>query len=268
MKLNKLFTIGAIIFASVSQLFAQTYTTETGWKNDFNSYPNSLRVVMTNDPSCPGCLEMVSNQVAIYENNKSCGDNPHIHYFFNWTKVFTTTTYADAVGRVGLFPDPTGLGRYHHYYDSTQIISDKIQDMLGLVDPSGPGGVYTGWHTLLFYAPGITWGATTNPPAPTFWMHKLDTIYNADPLLYYDSATVALNFNTIACALTSVDETSFTPKFSVFPTPSDGTDLKIQINVNTTTTFDISSKLKAGTYVVSFIEDSRTITSKKIIITP
>ncbi|MBC8266456.1 MAG: T9SS type A sorting domain-containing protein [Flavobacteriales bacterium] len=287
--MKNILILGVLIASAIAQISAQTITTESGWKNDFNSYPNSLRVVMTNDPSCPGCLEMVSNQIAIYENVHGCGLNSSIQYFFNWTKVFTTTTYSDAQIREGQFQDPTLQGRYHHYYDSTQVISDKIQDMLGLVDPSGAGGVYTGWHTLLFYEPGITWGNTINPPFPTFWMHKLDTIYNADPLLYYDSATVALNFNIIACAATSVDETSAFDKFSIFPIPSDGKNLKISINVNgrnnrlvivdimdriifdekinSATTFDLPAKLNSGTYIVSFIEGNHTITSRKIVIT-
>lgn len=296
MKANKFLLVIILLITFIGQSFSQAFLEENDWKSQFNSYPNSLRIIMTNDPSCPGCLEMVTHQLEIYEDPNGCGLIPSIHYFFDWTKVFTTTKYSDAVGRAALFPDPTGQGRYHHYYDSTQVLSDKIQNLMGLIDPSIPPGasnstgVYTGWHTILMYEPGITWGNTVYPPLPTYWMHKLDTIYNADPALYFDSTNLAINFSALACQISSIGDDNMKSKIVIYPNPSEGNQINLQINASgkenklvikditgklileeqiiSSASIDLSSKLGAGTYIISLFEDNHTITSRKIIVTP
>lgn len=280
---SQIMLITLIIAASVFSGSAQTTMNVDTFRNEFNSLSDDLRVIITNDPDCGGCLYMIQQEFEVIEDPNGCGLNDGITYFFNWTKVLGGTTAAAVPPHTVTWSHP----RYIHYWDEFQILGDLFLNTLGLVDPSGTGE-YTAWHTILCYEPGLEWNVSEpNPPMPTYWLHKLSEQYNADQSLYYTDSLFNIGFNAIAC-LTSIEDNLLEEKITVNENGSDqvefqfnGVSKNAQLRIvatdgRTTITYPIResnesfrlpTSLVSGMYVYSLMEDGQLIGSDKIIIT-
>ncbi len=263
---------------------AQTVMDIDTYRNEFNSLSDKLRVVVTNDPGCGGCMYMVQQLIDIFEDPEGCGDGQDIRYFFNWTKVLSTTELANAVQHTATWPD----SRFIHYWDEFQIMGDLYLNSLGLTDPSGTGE-YSAWHTVQCFAPGVVWDVNdANPPQPTFWQHKLSANYNADQNLYFAEATFAEGFNQLACATSVSDLSDPNSRVQINQTVGTGafqfryTDLHenaalviVGLDGRMVTTYllpdhtgtlQLSQDLQVGMYVYSLVENGTFVGSAKFIV--
>ena len=261
---------------------AQTIMNVDTFRDEFNSLSDNLRVIITNDPDCGGCLYMVQQEMAVIEDPASCGLNDGIRYMFNWTKVLGGTTMAAATGHTATWSHP----RFIHYWDETQILGDLLLTTLGLVDPSA-SGEYTAWHTAVCYESGVEWNQSDQyPPTPTFWIHKLNENYNADQSLYYSDSLFQAGLSALACLMTVEDESlnerviirgsgSGQVAFDFLNVESNGQLLIRSIDGRTAITYPIDGKqsiqtppqLRSGTYLLTLIEGgSVTGTSKFVLV--
>jgi hypothetical protein len=269
---------------SMANANAQKIMDVDTFRTEFNNYSNDMRVVMISDPSCGGCMFMINQEVSVFEDSLGCGLRPDIKYFFIWTKVLGGSTLGHATTNQTTYND----SRYIHYWDEFQYLGDRYLNTLSLVDPSGSSGFYTAWHTVMCYAPGVSWSTSNvNPPYPNFWMHKLSTAYNADQNLYYTDSLFSIGFNNIACAL-SVDELNHDDKLSIYPNPSKSditisysalhdsghfiisdilgnTIQKIKVPIGEGK-IKISDKLIPGVYFCTFMEGNKKHETKKFMI--
>ena len=285
MKKFRLFNLLFILCLGITAptlLLGQTNMDVNAFRTTFNNDANKMRVITINDPSCGGCVYMFQQEIGIFEDPSNCGMNSNIQYYFVWTKVLTGSTQSHAATHNSNYTDP----RYTHYWDEFQLLGDRYMNTLNLTNPGGNTG-YTAWHTAMCYAPGVTWNVNdTNPPAPTFYQHKLSTAYNADQNLYFDEVTFATGFNNIACAL-SVNELNIDQQLSIYPNPgrevgiyynhlgsdasiviSDITGKEVQRTVlnNTNGVVTMNDGLHAGIYFCTLIEDGQVKGAKKFII--
>ena len=278
---NIALTFMAIVSSSTA-VFSQTIMDVDTFRNEFNSLSDDLRVVITNDPDCGGCLYMVQQEFGVIEDPNGCGLNEGITYIFNWTKVLGGTTAAAVDAHTTTWSHP----RYIHYWDETQILGDLFLSTLGLVDPSGTGE-YTAWHTILCYEPGVEWNESDpNPPMPTYWLHKLSEQYNADQSLYYTDSLFNVGFNALAC-LTSLGEQQISDKVTINGNGSNNivfnfidVEKNAQLRlmtldgrtavtypINTSNGFiELTDRLGSGMYVYSLIENGKVTGSDKLVI--
>lgn len=274
----------AFILVSVG-VSAQTVMDVDAYRDEFNSLSDKMRVVVTNDPGCGGCMYMVQQLMDVFEDPQGCGGSPDIRFFFNWTKVLSTTELAMATQHTSTWPD----SRFIHYWDEFQIMGDLHLTSLGLIDPSGTGE-YSAWHTVQCFAPGVVWDVNdATPPQPTFWQHKLSTTYNADQNLYMTEISFAEGFNQLACATSVADlsgpdskvrinksygsgdfefkYTDLAATSTLTITSIDGRSIIVYPLADNSGTLILSQKLNSGLYLYSLIENGSIVGSAKFVVT-
>ena len=259
----------------------QTTMDVNAWRTNFNTLSDELRVVITNDPECGGCLYLIQQQMNVVENPASCGLNDGIKYIFNWTKVLGTTTISAANTQTANHPEPNKI----HYWDEHQLLSDLLFTTLDLVDPSGTTSGNTAWHTTLCYEPGIVWNETDSfPPMPTFWIHKLTEDFNADQSLFYSDSLFMAGFSPLAC-LMDVEEDNLSDKLNIRGNGSANIIIDLldvtQNSLITVTSLDgrlvmtvpcsgrksisISDQLTSGEYILTLIQEGSPVGSARIL---
>jgi len=285
MRILKTTLMVVLVFAGFATT-AQTIMDVDVFRNEFNSLSDKMRVVITSDPGCGGCMYMVQQEMDIFEDPQGCGDNSEIRYFMNWTKVLSVTEMLSATEHTVTWPDP----RFIHYWDEFQILGDLYMTTLGLVDPSGTGE-YTAWHTVLCYEPGVLWNQNDlHPPVPTFWQHKLSAQYNADQNLYFDETSFAEGFNQLACFTSVVDLSSSGSRVQInksvgsegfqfnyrdvvlgstlMLTSVEGRSVRAYpLNNGTQGLLDVKQRLNPGLYIYSLVENGNIVGSGKFVVT-
>jgi hypothetical protein len=89
-----------------------------------------------------------------------------------WTPMLVTDNLDAANKHEGIFSD----FRVKQFWDQDRIFGPLMSQTLNLKESIA-------WDVYLLYSPDHPWN-TEHPPAPVFWMHRL----NEEPNLFLDSA--------------------------------------------------------------------------------
>lgn len=167
--------------STTSTTFVSLSATDEPFRTAFNRQKGSVRVVELVSPTCPYCLEGVSEiQQALFAKEP----DPKLVGFVIWVPMLN--------GKASNVPDAMKLAqdpRVHHYWDQTNDLGIAFQQLLPIA--TGPA-----WDVYMLYAPGAVWNGR-QPPRPLFWMHQL-AITNAphlDPAVFAQRAVSLLSQN-------------------------------------------------------------------------
>lgn len=163
--------------ASVAR-FTALQPSDQPLKAAFDRDRDDVRVVMLVSPTCPFCLEGVSElEAALFETERSS----RLVGFIVWVPMLQGKI-EDVPSAAALAPD----SRISQFWDGSNDLGLRFERLLPT--PGSPA-----WDVYLLYAPGVLWNGAA-PPKPAFWMHQLPitTAPHLDPAVFAYHARLLL----------------------------------------------------------------------------